>query len=579
MTCHISRVQSGAVVLRSRRFHAVIVRLLAVLIAVVIPAGSYAGGTGTFLDRGQATDIRVVSWNVQGNLIADGGADAAFARVLNALDPDVIVFEEISSNAVENALAGWLNSSIGNGPWQTFGGISTGVRTVIASRFPMTMQQADTTPASSTRGVTMALINLPSGTYDTDIYLMGVHLKCCGGTSEEESRQRSADAIAKWCGDIRTPGGSINLATNTPVIVIGDMNLVGGTQPATTMLTGDIIDNGTFGADIKGDWDVSNLTDLIPRDPNTNDADTWPSTSSPSSRLDRSYFTDSVLVVPNDFVLNTNTMSAAQRAAAGLNANDTSESATADHLPIAMDLRLVPAEPTGSCCVGTGACSLVSESTCLGVGGLYQGDDTVCAPNPCPQPAGGCCFANGTCALETEEDCDSFGGEFEGDFSVCSPNPCPQPPGACCFMDRSCNQLVVNDCTVLGGVHHGAGTLCGVVDCTPVMGACCLGSTCITLTATDCTAVAGVYLGDGAGCGGACVTETPCPSDCAPDNGDGTFGNGVVNIDDLLSVINDFGAAGGPCDSSPDNGDGTFGNGLVNIDDLLATINAFGACR
>ncbi|MEM7230235.1 MAG: hypothetical protein AAF432_15620, partial [Planctomycetota bacterium] len=27
-----------------------------------------------------------------------------------------------------------------------------------------------------------------------------------------------------------------------------------------------------------------------------------------------------------------------------------------------------------------------------------------------------------------------------------------------------------------------------------------------------------------------------CPADCAPDNGDGTFGNGMVNIDDLLSV-------------------------------------------
>jgi hypothetical protein len=71
---------------------------------------------------------------------------------------------------------------------------------------------------------------------------------------------------------------------------------------------------------------------------------------------------------------------------------------------------------------------------------------------------------------------------------------------------------------------------------------------------------------------------TPCPTDCAPDNGDGTFGNSVVNIDDLLRVINDFGAAGGPCDSAPDNGDGTFGNNLVNIDDLLNTINNFGAC-
>ncbi|MEM7227451.1 MAG: hypothetical protein AAF432_01410 [Planctomycetota bacterium] len=74
------------------------------------------------------------------------------------------------------------------------------------------------------------------------------------------------------------------------------------------------------------------------------------------------------------------------------------------------------------------------------------------------------------------------------------------------------------------------------------------------------------------------IPESDCPADCAPDNGDGTFGNDTVNIDDLLAVINNFGNPGGPCDNAPDNGDGTFGNGIVNIDDLLGVINAFGAC-
>jgi len=70
----------------------------------------------------------------------------------------------------------------------------------------------------------------------------------------------------------------------------------------------------------------------------------------------------------------------------------------------------------------------------------------------------------------------------------------------------------------------------------------------------------------------------PCPADCAPDNGDGTFGNGVVNIDDVLGVINAFGTNDSPCDNAPDNGDGTFGSGAVNIDDVLGVINAFGPC-
>ncbi|MCA9295091.1 MAG: choice-of-anchor B family protein, partial [Phycisphaerales bacterium] len=74
------------------------------------------------------------------------------------------------------------------------------------------------------------------------------------------------------------------------------------------------------------------------------------------------------------------------------------------------------------------------------------------------------------------------------------------------------------------------------------------------------------------------IEPPACAADCAPDNGDGTFGNNFVNIDDLLAIINAFGTAAGPCDIAPDNGDGTVGNGTVNIDDVLAVINAFGPC-
>ncbi|MEM7228564.1 MAG: hypothetical protein AAF432_07085 [Planctomycetota bacterium] len=73
--------------------------------------------------------------------------------------------------------------------------------------------------------------------------------------------------------------------------------------------------------------------------------------------------------------------------------------------------------------------------------------------------------------------------------------------------------------------------------------------------------------------GATLAMPAPCPWDCAPAGG-----NGQVNIDDLLAVINSFGDPGGPCDNTPLNPDGTFGNGIVNIDDLLAVINNFGPC-
>ncbi len=57
----------------------------------------------------------------------------------------------------------------------------------------------------------------------------------------------------------------------------------------------------------------------------------------------------------------------------------------------------------------------------------------------------------------------------------------------------------------------------------------------------------------------------PCPGD--------TDGNGIVNIDDLLTVIGQFGKdCNGGC-----NGD-TNDDGVVNIDDVLQVISAFGPC-
>jgi hypothetical protein len=55
----------------------------------------------------------------------------------------------------------------------------------------------------------------------------------------------------------------------------------------------------------------------------------------------------------------------------------------------------------------------------------------------------------------------------------------------------------------------------------------------------------------------------PCPADIAG-------GDGNVNIDDLLVVINAWGATSGPADVNQ--------SGLVDIDDLLAVINGWGAC-
>ncbi|MBI5765221.1 MAG: endonuclease/exonuclease/phosphatase family protein [Planctomycetes bacterium] len=294
-------------------------------------------------------DIRIMAYNTLGRFIATPSADAAFNRIFTAIQPDLISLEEIPSSVSAATMAARFNSimPIGGAGWQIHFGILGGTRNAIASRFPLTLKRTDTIPVSSTRGVTIALADLPNATYPVDVYLLSVHLKCCGnpGGTEDASRQRSADAIANWLGDargvVRPAGDNIALPANTPIIILGDFNLVGGPQPETTLLTGDIQDNATFGADVKGDWDVTNLTNLNPLDPFTGNNFTWQgSTSFPPSALDRFMTADSAFNAVNKFILNTNTMTPAARTAAGLQAGDTLETSTSDHLPIVVDLRV-----------------------------------------------------------------------------------------------------------------------------------------------------------------------------------------------------------------------------------------------
>jgi hypothetical protein len=67
------------------------------------------------------------------------------------------------------------------------------------------------------------------------------------------------------------------------------------------------------------------------------------------------------------------------------------------------------------------------------------------------------------------------------------------------------------------------------------------------------------------------ATALPCDPDVFPSGGGG---NGVVDIDDLLTVINAWGWTGSPGSNAAD----VNSDGIVNIDDLLMIINAWGPC-
>ncbi len=295
--------------------------------------------------------LRILTWNVHNNFIITADDDGRYQRVIKAVAPDIIVFQEMDHSLTAAQISGRLVSYFPGSTWYVHrgktDGTNTGVsnRNVIASRYPLSMTRTDTIPVSSIRGVVMAMVDLPNATFSKDLYLMGIHFKAGGLIEDHEKRQKHADAIINWMRDARTPGGNVNIPFGTPMIITGDFNIGNKNDRAPyhashTMLKGNIFDTATYGASSPPDWDGSTSTDASPYDYNTGYPWTHGS-SNPDSRIDRFYYTDSVIHKVSGFVLNSRTMTAAARAAAGgILVNDTS--GASDHLPVVCDFTLGP---------------------------------------------------------------------------------------------------------------------------------------------------------------------------------------------------------------------------------------------
>ena len=179
-------------------------------------------------------------------------------------------------------------------------------------------------------------------------------------------------------------------------------------------------------------------------------------------------------------------------------------------------------QPPGACCHPDGACSYVTEAECAQAGGTWQGYGTDCDPNECPQPDGACCHPDGACTYVTDAACTAAGGNWQGYGTDCDPNPCPQPEGACCFDDGTCTYVTDVVCTQAGGAWQGFGTDCNPNPCPQPDGACCFqDGTCTYVTDVDCNAAGGTWQG----------YDTDCnPNPCDQPSAACCFANGSCTL-------------------------------------------------
>ena len=287
----------------------------------------------TELNREDTTFLRIMDWNVLNDGLIDPQRQPSFTRLLQAINPDIMCFNEcFNSSAVQvkDAISQML-------PGTNWNAVKMDAGNVTVSKYPI-LQNWLVYPGHR---ITASLIDLPEW-YGKDFLVIDSHLKCCSGQVNDDKRQLEADATIAFILDAKTPGGVIDLPAETPFAIMGDLNLVGDRQQLITLLTGEIINTPIFGNGGPPDWDNTNLEDLLSRQSDKRTAYTWRNDGSsyPPGRMDYQIYSNSVINVEKDFVIQTEVMSVPRLNEYGLLQFDTHTAS--DHFPKVADLSFNP---------------------------------------------------------------------------------------------------------------------------------------------------------------------------------------------------------------------------------------------
>jgi endonuclease/exonuclease/phosphatase family metal-dependent hydrolase len=285
----------------------------------------------TEISREDTSLLRVMNWNVLWDGLLDPQREISFERILQAVNPDIICFNEFfnsSATQVRNAINQMLPLSSG----ASWNAVKLDAGNVTLSKYPITQNWL----VYPDHRITASLINLPQR-FEKDILVINCHYKCCGGVSNDEKRQREADATIAFILDAKTPGGVIDLPAETPFIILGDFNLVGDRQQLITLKTGEIVNTQLFGNGGPPDWDDTELEDILTQQSDKRTAYTWRNDESsfPPGRLDFQIHSNSVISVVNDFVIQTEVMDQNRLNEYGFQLLDTRTAS--DHFPKVTD--------------------------------------------------------------------------------------------------------------------------------------------------------------------------------------------------------------------------------------------------
>jgi len=280
-------------------------------------------------------DIRVLSFNILRDGILEPSRFGAFQRLIRAMEPDILAFQEandLTPAVLRNLMDDILPTAPTGEPWEIS---KVDPDIIMVSKFKLIGQQTLRGGGSGSAGNGVFVYEMPE--FGTDLVFINCHLPCCGSNG---NRQEEVDNIMKFVRNYKSGNTRFDTKQNAPIIIAGDMNLVGFNEQLNTFITGDIINENIYGSDFAPDWDGTDFDDALPYTTNYPSAFTWynPNSSFNPGRLDFIIYAGASLDLRNSYSLFTLELPQDTLDAYSLNANDIL--GASDHLPIIADFKV-----------------------------------------------------------------------------------------------------------------------------------------------------------------------------------------------------------------------------------------------
>jgi len=274
--------------------------------------------------RMNAKDIRILSHNVLNSTPVTN--PAPFKRYLNAFQPDIIGFQELSGWTANQAKS-FIESILPTGPGEQWNAIQIDDIITISRWQIISYAFIDNNLA--------VLIKLPADRSSHNLVLFNAHTPA---SDNDAGRDYEHDHISATWRNLLNNAGPFTIKPDDAVVMLGDFNMVGYVRQLKTLRDGDIIDNVTWGVDFSPGRQNGSLISVPLRHSHTRSKYTWrrDSGSYTPGKLDYILFSDDVATLKRNFALYTPEVPSGVLNTYGILSQDSVDAS--DHLVIITDL-------------------------------------------------------------------------------------------------------------------------------------------------------------------------------------------------------------------------------------------------